>query len=56
MMSSSPHFLCSLVARYTYEESLQEFRGVRSASRLQGHYADGDAGNVSPMRHAAASG
>lgn len=56
IMLGAFHFLRSLVARYTHEESVQKFRGVRPASRLQGHHADSDAGNVSPMRHAAAPG
>lgn len=48
--------LRSFVTRHTHEKGVQELRGIRPTSRLQGHDADGDAGDISPVRHTAAVG
>lgn len=41
--------LYSIATRYTHEEGFQEFRSFRPAGRLQGHDADGNAGDISPV-------
>lgn len=40
----------SFVTRHPHEESFQEFRGIRSTSRLQRHYAYCDDGHLSTVR------
>lgn len=42
----SSSLIFSFVARYTYEEGVQEFSGVRSASCLQGYHANCDDGDL----------